>query len=245
MIPIRDSIPSSTRPRVVYTLLALNTFLFFAVSLFHPSWVEVFGLKPAYLLAWLDGDRLVFDRFPHRIVVSPTFVESLLPCFTSIFLHGSLLHLAGNMLFLWIFGDNIEDELGHIRFLAFYVTTGLLAGLCHVYVEPASVLPTIGASGAVAGLLGAYFVRFPHSRVLMLVPVLVLFTFEIPAYLFLGFWILKELFVGTLGIAGQIAVWAHIGGFAAGIALFWLFRPRRRGRNPNTRYRSVRFERIG
>lgn len=160
----------------------------------------------------------------------------ILPLFTAMFLHGGLMHLFGNMLTLWIFGDNVEDTMGHGRYVIFYFTCGIFASLTHAIFNPSSTLPSIGASGAIAGVMGAYMIYFPHARVLTLVPIFFfLQLMEIPAFLFLGLWFFLQFFSGTLALtstfyqAGGVAWWAHIGGFVAGIVLGMLFR-RRDGR---------------
>jgi membrane associated rhomboid family serine protease len=148
------------------------------------------------------------------------------PLVTAMFLHGGWLHVIGNMLFLWVFGDNVEDRLGHIGFLAFYLLTGVAANVAHVLINPASTVPTIGASGAVAGVLGAYILFFPGARVVTLVPVgFFLQVVELPAFLFLGIWFLIQFASGFfslgtgMGRSGGVAWWAHVGGFAAGFLL--------------------------
>ena len=162
------------------------------------------------------------------------------------FWHGGWLHLIGNMLYLWIFGDNVEDRLGHLRFLFFYVAAGAAAGLTHVALSPGSVLPTVGASGAIAGVLGAYLVTYPRSRVLTFVPVFFLPWFvEIPAVVYLVFWFLMQLLegFGSLGTpmeTGGVAVWAHVGGFVAGVILIKLLQPIRRPPAP-ARTRTLNF----
>jgi membrane associated rhomboid family serine protease len=143
------------------------------------------------------------------------------------FLHGGFLHFLGNMLYLWIFGDNVEDRLGHLRYVLFYLLCGWIAAYAHIWAEPASVLPAIGASGAIAGVLGAYLLLYPRARVVALLP-LGLFAplVQIPAVFFLGFWFLQQFLLGTLSgpsASGGVAVWAHIGGFVAGFALVNLF----------------------
>ena len=152
--------------------------------------------------------------------------------FTSMFLHGGWGHFLGNMLFLWIFGDNVEDRLGHARYVVFYLLCGVAAVAAHVYMNPSSTIPTIGASGAIAGVMGGYFVLYPHSRVLALVPLFIVFeVIEVPAILFLGLWFLMQFFygVGSMGAragveAGGVAFWAHIAGFLAGMAGVFVLR---------------------
>jgi hypothetical protein len=220
LIPIRDTIPSKRFP-IVTILLILGSALVFLFELSLGKGLEhfiaMFGLTPAQIQ--IDVER-------------HSYVRVVVPFFTSIFLHGGWLHLIGNMLYLWIFGDNVEDKMGHGRFFLFYIMCGLGASLLHCYVNPASPVPTIGASGAIAGVLGSYFLLFPKSKVVTLVPIFFFFTFiEIPAVVFLGFWFLMQFFSGTLSLAGQtpahvggIAWWAHVGGFASGIILVFPFR---------------------
>jgi membrane associated rhomboid family serine protease len=164
-------------------------------------------------------------------------VERFLPLFTSMFLHGGWLHLGGNMLYLWIFGDNVEDDLGHVRFLVFYLACGLAAALTQIYIHPTSKIPMVGASGAVAGVLGGYLLLFPQARVLALIPILFFFQIvELPAALFLVFWFLMQFFNGAIAITGSpyltggVAWWAHIGGFIGGVALAFLIPKRQRKR---------------
>ena len=210
MFPVSDVIPSKTTPFVTVGLIVLNVLAFlYELQLTRPELqllAELYGVVPAYF-SW------------------PTVL-------TSMFLHEGWLHLFGNMLYLWIFGDNVEDRLGHVGYLMFYVACGAAAALGQVAVSAGSVIPMIGASGAIAGVMGAYFVLYPHSRVLTVV-FLIFFMdmIEIPAIFFLGIWFVKELFsgVGSLGasaVNGGVAVWAHVVGFAVGAAtgLFWRVR---------------------
>ncbi len=209
MIPLRDVIPSRTTPYVTISLIVLNS-LFFLYEVSLPSralgvLVGTWGMTPAFF-SW------------------PTIV-------TSMFLHGGWLHLIGNMLYLWIFGDNVEDRVGHGRFVAFYFLCGIAAALAQAAVNPSSVVPTIGASGAIAGVLGAYFVLYPRSRVLALIPIFIFIQIvEVPAVFFLGFWFVLQLisgagsFAGTDAASGGIAFFAHIAGFVAGVGLVFLFR---------------------
>ena len=210
MFPVSDVIPSKTTPYVTMSLIALNALAFlYQLQLDSPEvqlvW-QLFGLIPAYF-SW----------------------TTLL---TSMFLHEGWLHVLGNMLYLWIFGDNVEDSLGHAGFLLFYVFCGAAAALGQVAIHPASTIPMIGASGAIAGVMGAYFLIYPHSRILTVVFLVVFLDMvEIPAIFFLGFWFVKELFngVGSLGtrsMTGGVAFWAHIAGFAAGglVGLIWRLR---------------------
>ena len=209
MIPLRDVVPSRTRPVVTIGLIAASALVF---------WVEL-SLPPA--------ERQAFVR-AGGVVPGDLSVLSLL---TATFLHGGWMHFLGNMWYLWIFGDNVEDRLGHGRYLVFYLLAGALAGLAQAAAEPGSRVPTIGASGAIAAVMGAYFVLYPRSRVLTLIPIVIFIEIvEIPAVWFLGLWFLVQLFSGvgsiayTSGTHGGVAVWAHVAGFAAGFAGVFLFR---------------------
>ena len=214
MIPLRDVIPSRTFPFFTIVFIVLNSVAF----LFELSLGEK-GLEP----------------FMYQYGVVPAqFVW--LTVLTSMVLHAGWLHFLGNMLYLWIFGDNVEDRLGHARFALFYLFCGAAAALAHVYMNPGSKIPTIGASGAIAGVMGAYFVLYPHSRVLALVPLFIIWEIvEVPAIFFLGLWFLMQFFSGVGSIAdsgpetGGVAFWAHIAGFAAGsLAVLALRKPSRR-----------------
>ncbi len=225
MFPLRDDAPRGGTPFVTIALIAVNVAVFlFQTSLYLESpraqqaFIETFGAIPARASEALAG------RYP--------LLPGLLPVVTSIFLHGGWMHLIGNMWFLWIFGDNIEDDLGHWAYAAFYLACGVLASTAHFFSDPASYVPAVGASGAIAGVMGAYMLRFPWSRVTVLVPLFVLFTtFRVPAFLMLGYWFLIQFASGAASsgaaATGGIAWWAHIGGFAAGAVLV-LRRPRRR-----------------
>jgi membrane associated rhomboid family serine protease len=154
----------------------------------------------------------------------------ILPLFTSMFLHASFLHVAGNMLFLWIFGDNIEDYLGHFNYLVFYMISGVAAGVTHILLNQGSRVPSIGASGAIAGVMGAYFILYPRARVLVWFPPI--FLFHVPAWLMLGYWFVVNFMSGTATAitetsqSGGVAFWAHVGGFVAGVVMINLFRER-------------------
>ena len=212
MIPLRDVSPSRTTPFVTGALIALNV----AAFLYQAT------LPPGALDSLLKQRGVIPLAFSWADVL------------TSMFLHGGLAHLGGNMLSLWIFGDNVEDRLGHGRFLAFYLAAGALAALAHVWVDPISPVPTIGASGAIAGVMGGYFVLYPQSRIITWLPPLLLL--EVPAVVFLGLWFFLQLVSGvgsqlaaTPGeMVGGVAFWAHIGGFAVGaLAVKLLARPER------------------
>jgi membrane associated rhomboid family serine protease len=178
---------------------------------------------------YLDVFVMQYGAVPLRFIREESTIGRFLPLFTSMFLHGGWLHLGGNMLYLWIFGDNVEDRLGHARFLLFYLACGLAAALAQIYVNPTSTIPMVGASGAVAGVLGAYLVLLPQAQVLALIPIIFFFQLvELPAFLFLLFWFLMQFLNGAASIAttqattGGVAWWAHIGGFVSGMALGFL-----------------------
>jgi membrane associated rhomboid family serine protease len=225
MIPLRDAIPSQSSPAVTVLLITLNVLAF---------------LYELSLGKALDVFIMQYGAVPLRFILAGQMeevstVERFLPIFTSMFLHGGWLHLGGNMLYLWIFGDNVEDRLGHVRFLLFYLACGLAAALAQIYINPTSKIPMVGASGAVAGVLGAYLVLFPHARVLALIPIVFFFQIvELPALLFLGFWFLMQFLNGAISITaatyatGGVAWWAHIGGFVSGVVLGYLFPKRKR-----------------
>jgi membrane associated rhomboid family serine protease len=216
MIPLRDDNPRRTFPFVTYGLIGLNVLAF------------VWQLSKGAQL-----ERVLFDIafIPARFWLPGAWVADALTIVISMFLHGGLMHIGSNMLYLWIFGDNVEDRLGHGRYLVFYLACGFLATYAHAIFSPASRIPAIGASGAIAGVLGAYLVLYPHARVMTLIPIFVIITIrEIPAVFILGFWFVLQLFsgVGSLGVTdaqdmGGVAYFAHIGGFVAGMALIGLF----------------------
>ncbi|MEK7773095.1 MAG: rhomboid family intramembrane serine protease [Deltaproteobacteria bacterium] len=219
MIPLRDDIPSHTFPFVTISIIALNALVFIYQTTLGMHGAEAF----IYRTAAIPYEITNFLDVPPRSVAPPPFT-----ILTSIFVHGGLLHIAGNMLFLWIFGDNVEDTLGHFKFIVFYLFAGTAASLTHIIMEPASTVPMIGASGAIAGVLGAYFILFPRANIKTLV-VLLLFVrvVWIPAVVFLGFWFIIQLLSSGAGGAGGIAWYAHIGGFLAGAAIVLLLRPGR------------------
>lgn len=212
MIPIRDSQKAKARPIVNHVLIALNV-LVFLLEISQGNGMNVFlydwGLVPA---------RYTTD------MQSP-FFQLLLTPFSCMFLHGGWMHIIGNMWMLWIFGDNIEDAMGSKPYLIFYLVCGLTAAFSHFIVDPSSEIPVVGASGAIAGVMGAYFALYPASRILAFFPPA--FIFEVPAYLFLGFWLVIQLFSALAGNNAGIAWWAHIGGFITGFILirFWVRLP--------------------
>ncbi|MFZ3342271.1 MAG: rhomboid family intramembrane serine protease [Terriglobales bacterium] len=223
MIPLRDDQPSFSTPFVNYFLIVLNVLIFvWELSVGHRAlngFLNEFGVIPEQTIAVLTG----------HAYASP--VTAILPLFTSMFLHGSFLHVGGNMLFLWIFGDNVEDYLGHFPYLVFYLLSGLAAAITHILLNANSTLPIIGASGAIAGVMGAYFILYPRARVLVWFPPI--FFFHVPAWLMLGYWFLVNFLSGTSTSiaetgqsAGGIAFWAHVGGFVAGMLMVKIFSER-------------------
>lgn len=207
MIPLRDSTPKNTFPYVTITIIAINMLVFvFELSLGNRGMQSLFydfGLTPVY--------------FTWRIL-SP---DAYLPFISSLFLHGSWLHLIGNMWTLWLFGDNLEDRMGPGRFTVFYLFCGFLAGLSHVLFNPTSNVPVVGASGAIAGVMGAYLLMFRNARILTFVPPF--FIFPLPAWIYMGVWVLTQVWSVLTGNFGSVALWAHIGGFAVGMILFRYF----------------------
>jgi membrane associated rhomboid family serine protease len=228
MIPLKDDAPSSTFPFVILLLIFINIILFLhEVSLGKSlePFIRNYAIIPTHFFSFKTHN---FSRF--------------YPLITSTFLHGSWLHLLGNMWFLWIFGDNIEHRMGHLRFPFFYLVCGIVSGLVHIYINPGSSIPSIGASGAISGILGAYFVLYPFSRVNTLVPIFFFFYFvKLPAFFFLGLWFLIQFFSGAISLSsteamtGGVAWWAHIGGFVAGIILLPLFLIGREKRSRSTK----------
>ncbi|MCB2135048.1 MAG: rhomboid family intramembrane serine protease [Rhodobacteraceae bacterium] len=214
MLPIRDHNPSERTPFVTYALIALN--------------VMIFLLQPS-----ISGDDMALASFWRNWAMIPAAVTQggeYQGILTSMFLHAGIAHLAGNMLFLWIFGDNLEDQMGHFGFAVFYIASGIAAALAHIAADPGSVIPTVGASGAIAGVMGGYLLLFPRARVDILLIFIVFFrVFTIPAWIVLSFWFGLQIFSGW-GVpseGGGVAYWAHAGGFAAGIVLalpLWLRR---------------------
>lgn len=233
MIPLRDDNPTERTPYVVYTLIIINAMVFVAQALGQFSnlsmipYSVIHDVRVSLVLDQLG--RPVLDQSGVPLVQKLPMVgphPQWITIFTSMFLHGSLAHIGGNMLYLWIFGNNIEDVLGHFKFLLFYLVCGVLAALAHIFSSLSgfgAFIPTVGASGAIAGVLGAYFVLYPRSRISTLVMLGWWWEMvEIPAVFVLGVWFLLQL-TGTLGtgglVGGGVAYWAHIGGFVAGVVL--------------------------
>lgn len=208
MIPIRDQIPTRRVPVVNYFLIAAN--------------IVVFGLM------WLAGPAQ--EALVYRFAMIPVnytngiSISDVLDVFTSMFMHAGLAHIIGNMLYLWIFGDNVEDRLGPALYLVFYLAGGVIASLTHLLTNPGSQIPTVGASGAIAAVLGAYLVLYPQSRIVTFIPLGFFMRMTVvPAVVVLGLWFVLQLFSGVLSIGGPdvggVAFWAHIGGFVAGVVM--------------------------
>ena len=215
MIPIHDDNPTHSTPTVVYALIAINVAVFlYQMSLGSgvEGFVQLYAVIPQELTASFEG------------VPINQPVPEILTLITSQFMHGGLAHIAGNMLFLWTFGDNIEHDLGHVKFLLFYLVCGILAGLTHWFFAMQSGVPTVGASGAIAGVMGAYLIKYPKARIVTFLPLFIIWTtVRIPAIYFLGFWFVQQAFssVASLGMpeAAGVAYWAHAGGFIFGAIL--------------------------
>ncbi len=210
MIPLADNIPSRRFPIINWTIISLNVFIFFfTLSLGNnaQSFVNIFGIVPYRFLS-------DFNSFELGTI------------FSSMFLHGGWAHILSNMLALYIFGDNVEDRLGSFRYIIFYLLAGVAASLTHIYINPESVIPTIGASGAISGVMAAYLFLYPKAKVITVFPILFFpYIVELPAIIYTGVWFITQFFSGVLSIVantqafGGIAYWAHIGGFISGIVL--------------------------
>jgi len=211
MIPVRDEIRTRETPVVNYLLIAVNVLVFVLMFSMSDTALEAFFYEHAMIPAnYMDGSITLDD---------------VMDIFTSMFMHAGLAHIGGNMLYLWIFGDNVEDRVGHGRYLAFYLIGGVIADLTHFLIDPYSTLPTVGASGAISAVLGAYLIYFPGSQIKTFIPIFKVFyqLATVPAAVVLGFWFIFQLFDGVAALGGAdvggVAVWAHIGGFVAGIVM--------------------------
>ena len=226
MIPVRDDQPRFSAPYINNFLIGINLIIFLFESVLDPESLKAlvfqFGVIPAHVTSLVAGT----GRYQP--------IAILIPFFTSMFLHGSWMHVIGNMWFLWIFGDNIEDHLGHFPYLLFYLVSGVAAAMSQVVLDPHLRVPTVGASGAIAGVLGAYFILYPKARVLTWFPPI--FFFHLPAWVMLGYWFVLQFLSGAASsiayssqTRGGIAFWAHVGGFVVGVVLIKLLpeRPRR------------------
>ncbi len=212
MIPIRDKNPTRTTPLITYALIAINVLVFIFQTMLGPSndaFVYQFALIPSQITSHLS-------------------IGNMTDIFTSMFMHAGLAHIFGNMLYLWIFGDNVEDSMGKGKFIIFYLLGGTIASLVHIITNPSSMIPTVGASGAIAAVLGAYLVLYPQQRIVTLIPLgFYMRMTMLPASLVLGAWFLLQFFQGVLSLGGPdvggVAFWAHIGGFMSGVVLAKIF----------------------
>jgi membrane associated rhomboid family serine protease len=229
MIPIQNTVPNRYQPVVTYALIAANCIVFLYQISLSPMELEFFLARYALIPA------RYFGPFPLRGADSPA---DFVPFITMMFLHGGWMHLIFNMWTLWLFGKSVEDRLGPGRYLAFYLTCGILAAITHATLTPTSTVPALGASGAIAGVMGSYVRLFPLARVIVLVPIIFIpLFFEVPAIAFIGLWFLLQVLQGTVELmmpttGGGVAWWAHIGGFLAGVALATVMS------QPERRYRS-------
>ncbi|HZG41097.1 MAG TPA: rhomboid family intramembrane serine protease [Nodosilinea sp.] len=218
MVPLRDDNPISITPGVTYGLIGINIAVFvFQLTLSREgldSFFDAWALVPVQLTESFQG-------------VLPAPASEWITLVSSQFLHGGFFHVGGNLLYLWVFGNNIEDRLGHIKFLIFYLGCGALAGLTQWVFDPSSAVPTIGASGAIAGVMGAYILRFPRAYIVTLIPLIIFFTtIRIPAIFFLGFWFVQQALFSLASLSSEVnlgssgvAYWAHSGGFVFGLIL--------------------------
>ncbi len=225
MVPLRDNNPTTITPYVTYGLIIANILVFLYQLSLTPQQLQEFFYTAALVPCQLSS------TCPSSL--DNQVIPEWMTLITSQFLHGGFLHLAGNMLFLWVFGNNIEDRLGHVKYLIFYLTCGVLAALSQWFFSQNSAIPSLGASGAIAGVLGAYILRFPKAQILTLIPLgFFLTTVRIPAFFFLGFWFVQQAFYSIASLqarsnigmeGGGIAYWAHAGGFVFGAILAPLF----------------------
>lgn len=231
MLPIRDTVPRRNPPIATWLLILTNSIVFlFELMMPEPAlqqFFHLFGIVPA---------RFMHPDWAHWV----GFPINYWPFLTSMFLHGGWLHIIANMWTLWIFGSSVEDRMGPLRYTIFYLLCGQAAALTHCFMNSSSTIPAFGASGAIAGVMGAYFFLFPYSRVIVLMPILFFpLFFELPAVIYLGLWLFTQLFSGTLSLAGAqdtggIAWWAHVSGFISGVLLHYLFiRPGKAYRRPS------------
>lgn len=216
MFPIRDTIPSRSFPLVNWSLIGINVLIFIYQS-------------------FLPKDQFFEFLYGYSLIPSELDVSSSWRLGSNMFLHGGVLHLLGNMWTLYIFGDNVEDRMGKVGYLAFYVFCGLGASLTHFLVDPTSEIPAVGASGAISGVMAAYMIMFPKSKIVILFPLLFIpLFFEISAFFYIGFWFVGQLISGTSTFIAPegpgIAFWAHIGGFIFGLAVYWIFRKKNKYR---------------
>jgi len=241
--PYRDDNPKILVPYVTYGIIALNALVFlFQISLTNLGQYEFtlsYGLIPGMMGRVSAADIVAFhsnhlsQMYSQYVHLNAAPHSPIITIFTSMFMHGGWMHIIGNMWFLWLFGDNVEGSLGHVKYAVFYLLAGLAAGLAQISIEPGSVYPMVGASGAIAGVLGAYMVRFPKANVHVFIFLFIFFTtIMVPAYIVIGIWFLEQLTNGLgslgMGTTGGVAWFAHIGGFLAGVGIERVFRRNRR-----------------
>ncbi|MBI5285463.1 MAG: rhomboid family intramembrane serine protease [Chloroflexi bacterium] len=243
MIPIHDSVRARSFPYVNVAIIAVNFIVFlYEVALSQQGVRGQFTELDTFIYHWGNIPACTFDALGRDAQLSQLGAsicgsqpEPSWTVFSAMFMHGSWLHIMGNMLFLWIFGDNVEDSMGHALYGVFYLLVGALSAFTHMFVNANELMPAIGASGAIAGVMGAYIVLFPRATVAVLIPPLFFLPLPLPAFLLIGFWFLAQLFSGVsslgvdaVGAGGGVAYFAHIGGFIAGAALVNIFAVRRR-----------------
>ena len=237
LLPISDD-NSGRRilPFIVYTLIAINIIVFIIELMAGDSFIAGYSAIPYEITTGKDLIEATRSAHGQVMMQAPGPHPIWLTLFTSMFMHAGFLHIAGNMLYLWIFGDNVEDNFGHFKFIIFYLVCGLAAAFAQIAMDPYSKIPSLGASGAIAGVLGAYLIMFPKNRVRALLPLgFIWTTVDLPAYVVLGFWIVLQLFsqfvefgkITNQGQGGGVAYMAHIGGFFAGLVLTFIFRKKR------------------
>jgi len=223
MLPIGDSVRSRTFPYVNLAIIIANFLVFFyELSLGNEvdSFLRDWGVVPRSITDYFDNP----GDYPYRVIFTPI---------TAMFLHGGWFHILGNMLFLWVFGDNVEDAIGHVSYLFFYLLAGIAAATAQIWVDTGSALPMVGASGAIAGVLGAYVVLYPRATIAAVIFPFFFWAFPVPAFVLIGLWFFLQLFYGAasigtaVGASEGVAWWAHIGGFLAGLVLVWAFRGER------------------
>lgn len=222
MIPLHDDNPTTITPLLTIVLIVINVFVFLWQVSLPPMEQERIVFALGSIPAVLFGEAALATEI--------ALVPPELSVLTSMFLHGGWLHLIGNMLYLWIFGNNVEDAMGHVRFVVFYLLCGIAAALAQALQDPSSTIPMIGASGAIGGVLGAYLILHPTARILVLIPLGILFpVIRVPAVVVLGIWFLMQFLESAARPAGAggVAYWAHIGGFVAGAVLIFVFKRRR------------------
>ncbi len=218
MFPLHDDNPTTINPFVTIGLIVICILVY----LWQITLGEELGNMIVYSLGMIPAVLFDHSQLSTELYIVPAEVTVI----TSMFMHGGFMHLAGNMLYLWIFGNNVEDSMGHTRFILFYLICGAAAALSQALIEPSSAIPMIGASGAVSGILGAYLLLHPHAKVLVVVPIIIPLTFRIPAMFVLGIWFAMQLFSSTTVVSGEggVAWWAHIGGFVTGMLLISVFK---------------------